>query len=148
MWKKFFFEWANLGPKMPKNRVFWTFCKICSLVFLDFLYKDVELKCTNSEKNFFFKVLVFFGANLGPKMPKNRVFWTLWKFCPLVFPDFLHKDVELKFSNCEKKISKKKLFGPIWAQKCPKIGFFWTFFMKNLFFSFLYFLYFLCCNVC
>ena len=54
------------GQKMPKNRVFWTFCKICSLVFPDFLCKGVELKCANYEKNF--------GANFGPKMLKNRVF--------------------------------------------------------------------------
>ena len=25
-----------------------------------------------------------FWANLGPKMPKNRVFWTLWKICSLL----------------------------------------------------------------
>ena len=32
--------WANLGQKLPKNRVFWTLCKILSLLFSDFLYKD------------------------------------------------------------------------------------------------------------
>ena len=36
--KKFF--WANLGQKLPKNRVFWTLCKIASLVFSDFWQKD------------------------------------------------------------------------------------------------------------
>ena len=36
--KKIF--WANLGQKLPKNRVFWTLCKIASLVFSDFWQKD------------------------------------------------------------------------------------------------------------
>ena len=67
--KKF---WANLGPKVPKNRVFWTFFKICSLVFPDFLYEDEELIV---KKKFFEKK--FFWANFGPKMPINMVFWTL-----------------------------------------------------------------------
>ena len=40
--------WANLGQKLPKNKVFWTLCKIASLVFSDFWQKDKvqgTLKC-------------------------------------------------------------------------------------------------------
>ena len=36
-------NWANLGQKLPKNRVFWTLCKIASLVFSDCLHKDDQL---------------------------------------------------------------------------------------------------------
>ncbi len=36
--KKIF--WANSGQKLPKNRVFWTLCKIAPLVFSDFWQKD------------------------------------------------------------------------------------------------------------
>ena len=126
MWKKDCeknFLGSNLGPKMPKNRVFRALWKFCSLVFPDFLYKDVELKCTNCEKQFFSKIK-FFGSISAKKCPKIGFF--VHVFCSLVFPDFLYKDVELKCPNCEikKKFSKKNFFGPIWAQKCPKIGFF------------------------
>ena len=76
-----------------------------------------------TKKRFFRKKI--FWANLGPKMPKNRVFWTYGKIFSLIFPDFFYKGVELKCANCEKSfLSKKNFFGPIWAQKCPKIGFF------------------------
>ena len=39
---------------------------MCSLVFPNFLYKDVELQCANYEKAHFSK-----KKFLGPKMPKN-----------------------------------------------------------------------------
>ena len=71
--------------------------------FPDFLDKDVKLKCPNCEQKILLKKNVF-GPIWGPKMPKNRVFWTLCLICSLVFPDFLYKDVELKDPYCEKKI--------------------------------------------
>ena len=79
MWRSPIFEkkfiWANLGQKLPKNRVFWTLCKIPSLVFSDFWQKDrvqATLKC--GWKNFSRKILVrrelrifvFWGKSLLP----------------------------------------------------------------------------------
>ena len=70
MWRSPIFEKKIFGPiwaqKIPKNRVFWTLLKMCSLVFPNFLYKDVELQCANYEKAHFSK-----KKFLGPKMPKN-----------------------------------------------------------------------------
>ena len=48
----------KLGQKLPKNRVFWTLCKIASLVFSDFWQKDRvqgTLKC--GRNNFSRKIL-------------------------------------------------------------------------------------------
>ena len=92
--------------------IFWFFAQRCKMVKLK-MWRSPIFK-----KN-------FFGPISGLKMPKNRVFWTFWKICSLVFPDFLYKDVELKCANYEKNIfSKKNFFGPNWDQKCPQIGFF------------------------
>ena len=43
--------WANLGQKLPKNRVFWTLFKIVSLVFSDFWQEDKgQLVLKNAQK--------------------------------------------------------------------------------------------------
>ena len=65
--KKFF--WANLGQKLPKNRVFWTLCKIALLVFSDFWQKNRvqgTLKCGRNNLS----LKIFFRRNL-----QIFVFW-------------------------------------------------------------------------
>ena len=133
MWRSPILEnkifWANFGQKLPKNRVFWTLCKIASLVFSNFWQKDRgQCLLKNNRKDFSWKILFvvnygfsffgeipfyhfpipcffrdwlinfcwflaqrckiamlkmwrspifeknFFWANLGQKLPKNRVF--------------------------------------------------------------------------
>ena len=60
--KKFF--WANLGQKLPKNRVFWTLCKIPSLVFSDFWQKD-RVQGTLKYGRKIFPGKFFFVVNYG-----------------------------------------------------------------------------------
>ena len=83
--KKFF--WANLGQKLPKNRVFWTLCKIASLVFSDFWQKDRgQCVLKNGWNNFFRKI--FFRREL-----RIFVFWgnSLWPFSFfLLFSGLVH----------------------------------------------------------
>ena len=44
---------ANLGQKLPKNRVFWTLCQIGSLVFSDFWLKRWSAMCCKNGFSFF-----------------------------------------------------------------------------------------------
>ena len=65
--KKFFL--GKFGPKLPKNRVFWTLCKIASLVFSDFWQKNRvqgTLKCGRNNLS----LKIFFRRNL-----QIFVFW-------------------------------------------------------------------------
>ena len=71
--KKIF--WANLVQKPLKNRVFWTLCKIASLVFSNFWQKNRgQCVLKNSRNNFsrkiFFRrklqICVFWGNSLLP----------------------------------------------------------------------------------
>ena len=97
-----------------------TFLGIGSFVFFWFLAQRCKMVMPKMWRSPIFEKKIFW-ANLGPKMPKNRVYWTLWKICSLVFPDFLYKDVEWKGPNCEKKKFSKKFFlgqfGPKNTQK-------------------------------
>ena len=63
MWRGPIFEkkiWANLGQKLPKNRVFWTLCQIGSLVFSDFWLKRWSAMCCKKW------IFVFWGNSLLP----------------------------------------------------------------------------------
>ena len=74
IFKKNFF-WANLGQKLPENRVFWTLCKIASLVFSDFWQKDRGQCVLKNGRNIFsrkiffrrkIRIFVFWGNSLWP----------------------------------------------------------------------------------
>ena len=77
---------------------------------------------------------------LGLKMPKNRVFWTLWKICSSIFPDFLYKDVELKrtyllWKNLGPKIDFLDFCTHLYAIFFPNLLFFPVFGQMSWFFS-------------
>ena len=112
--KKFF--WANLGQKLPKNRVFWTLCKIAALAFSDFWQKDRgQFVLKNGRNNFSRKI--FFRRKL-----RIFVFWgnSHWPFSnpaflgigSLFFADFWHKGAKWQCLKSDgARFSKKKILG-------------------------------------
>ena len=92
--KKIF--WPNLGQKLLKNRVFWTMCKIASLVFSDFWQKDrLQVPKNMAEKNFpgkFFFVVNYGFSFLG-EIPFDHFFLVpaFLGIGSLVFSDFWNK---------------------------------------------------------
>ena len=94
----------------PSVRLLPAFLEIGSLFFADFWHKDVKWLCQKCDGAQFLKIK-FFGENLGQKLSKSRVFWTLCKIASLVFPDFWHRDRVQGTLKCGQKIiSQKKFF--------------------------------------
>ena len=69
--KKFF--WANLVQKPPKNRVFWTLCKIASLVFSDFWQKDREQGTLKWDRNNFFRKILFRRSTVRSSVTNRKI---------------------------------------------------------------------------
>ena len=102
IFKKIIF-WANLGQKPPENRVFWSLCKIASLVFSNFWQKDrgqyvLKMAETIFPGKFFFVVnyaFSLFGENPFYHLPAPLIivarklflifFWILMTICLLFF---------------------------------------------------------------
>ena len=78
--KNIFFQAENAG-NMPEKPVFWHILEISSLVFSDFLQKDLFEQCPNEVR--FLRILFF-----RPKMPEIAV-----------FPDFLYSCLWYFFSH-------------------------------------------------
>ena len=85
----------SLNPEQPKTGI-----KRVSFIFSSYNWQIFMIFCTMmqngnaqnvTEPDFRKKK---FGANLGQKLPKNRVFWTLYKIGSLIFSDFLHNDTK------------------------------------------------------
>ena len=66
---------------------FGIFLSNVSLVFSDFLHNSRQLQYLRTGITFFSRRIHFpTFVQKGPKLPQNRVFWTIWKILPLIFP--------------------------------------------------------------
>ena len=78
---------TNLGQKQPKNRVFWTLCKITSLVFSDFWQKDRGQGCLKggwsnfSPENFYLSFNMDFCIWGNSLLPFFLLFLPLHRLC-------------------------------------------------------------------
>ena len=64
---------GKFGQKLPKNRFFWTLCKIASLNFFDFLHKCSGQGPLKSDRNSFFQKN-FFGCKNEFLAIRNTIF--------------------------------------------------------------------------
>ena len=133
MWRSPIFEknffWANLGQKLPKNRVFWTLCKIASLVFSDFWHNDKGQGSLKMAEVVFpgkFLFAVKYGFSYFGEFPYDHLgklsfsrdwlivfFWFFAQWCKMVIPKMWRSP-----------IFEKNIFWANLGQKLPKIGFF------------------------
>ena len=138
---------AFTQQKLPKNRVFWTLCKIASLVFSDFWQKDrVQGTLKYDRKNFSLKIF-FFVVNYGPsffgEIPFDyflvtcfswdwliSFFWFLAQRCKMAVPKKWRSPI-FKKKFCPKsdgaRSSKKNFFQPKMLEICRKNQFFGIF---------------------